>query len=64
VFSNAEGQPEEMGGVLTIDLIDAKMKRLVWRGQTTEDTIASTQKGDEKQVRKSVDKMFCAFPRQ
>jgi hypothetical protein len=60
-FSNTEEHPRMMG-ILTIDLIDAKMKRLVWRGQATEDTIASTQKGDEKQVKKSVDKMFQHFP--
>ncbi|MBV8553317.1 MAG: DUF4136 domain-containing protein [Acidobacteriaceae bacterium] len=61
VFSNTEERPRTMG-ILTIDLIDAKAKHLVWRGQATEDSIASTQKGDEKQVRKSVDKMFEHFP--
>jgi hypothetical protein len=60
-FSTTEEHPRMMG-ILTIDLIDAKTKRLVWRGQATEDSIASTQKGDEKQVRKSVDKMFEHFP--
>ncbi len=60
-FSTTEEHPRTMG-ILTIDLVDAKTKRLVWRGQATEDSIASTQKGDEKQVRKSVDKMFDHFP--
>jgi hypothetical protein len=60
-FSSTEEHPRTMG-ILTIDLIDAKTKHLVWRGQATEDSIASTQKGDEKQVRKSVDKMFHQFP--
>lgn len=59
--STTEERPRPMG-ILTVDLIDAKAKRLVWRGQATEDSISSTQKGDEKQVRKSVDKMFDHFP--
>jgi hypothetical protein len=60
-ISTTEEHPRTMG-ILTIDLVDAKTKRVVWRGQATEDSIASTQKGDEKQVRKSVDKMFDHFP--
>jgi len=60
-FSTTEERPRTMG-ILTVDLIDAKTKRLVWRGQATEDSIASSQKGDEKQVRKSIDKMFEHFP--
>jgi hypothetical protein len=60
-FSNTEERPRMMG-ILTFDLIDAKMKRLVWRGQAMEDTIASTQTDDETQVKKSVDKMFQHFP--
>jgi len=60
-ISTTEDRPRTMG-ILTVDLIDAKSKRLVWRGQATEDSVASTQKGDEKQVRKSVDKMFNHFP--
>ena len=49
-------------GILTVDLIDTNAKRLVWRSQATEDSIASSQKGEEKQVKKSVDKMFDHFP--
>jgi hypothetical protein len=60
-ISTTEERPRTMG-ILTVDLIDAKGKRLVWRGQATEDSVASSQKGDEKQVRKSVDKMFEHFP--
>jgi hypothetical protein len=60
-ISTTEEHPRTMG-ILTIDLVDAKTKRLVWRGQATEDSIASSQKGDEKQLRKSVDKMFHQFP--
>ena len=35
---------------------------MVWRGQATVDMIANTQKGDEKQVQKSVEKMFKQYP--
>jgi hypothetical protein len=60
-ISTTQEHPRMMG-ILSVDLADAKAKRLVWRGQATEDSISSTQKGDEKQVRKSVDKMFAHFP--
>jgi hypothetical protein len=35
---------------------------MVWRGQATEDSISNSQKGDEKQVQKSLDKMFKQYP--
>jgi hypothetical protein len=49
-----------MMGILTVDLVDAK--QMIWRGQATEDNISNTQKGDEKQVEKSVQKMFDRYP--
>ena len=51
-----------MMGILTVDLVDAKKKQMIWRGQATEDSISNSQKGDEKQVQKSVEKMFDRFP--
>jgi hypothetical protein len=54
-------QPRTMG-ILTIDMVDAKMRRLVWRGQATVDNISNSQKGDEKLVKKSIQKMFKQFP--
>ena len=39
-----------------------KRKELVWRGQATVDSISSTQKGDEKRVLSSVEKMFKQYP--
>jgi len=59
--STTEERPRTMG-ILSVDLIDAKKKQLVWRGQATEDSVATTQKGDERQVQKSVNKMFDHFP--
>ena len=60
-FVETEARPRTMG-ILAVDLIDAKKKELVWRGQATVDMIANTQKGDEKQVEKSVEKMFKQYP--
>jgi Domain of unknown function (DUF4136) len=60
-ISTTETEPR-MLGILTVDLVDAKTKQLVWRGQATEDSISNSQKGDEKQVQKSVQKMFDRFP--
>ncbi len=59
--SSTEQEPRMMG-ILTVDLVDAKKKQMVWRGQATEDSISNSQKGDEKQVQKSVEKMFDRFP--
>ncbi len=60
-MSTTEEHPRMMG-ILTVDLLDPKTKQLVWRGQATEDSVARSQKGDEKQVRKSIDKMFDRYP--
>ena len=51
-----------MMGILAIDLCDVKKKQMVWRGQATEDSISNSQKGDEKQVQKSLEKMFKQYP--
>ena len=60
-MAQTETEPRMMG-ILAVDLIDAQKKQIVWRGQATTDTISNTQKGDEEQVLKSVDKMFKQFP--
>jgi hypothetical protein len=60
-MTQTEAQPRMMG-ILTVDLVEAKKHVLVWRGQATEDSISNSQKGDEKQVEKSVQKMFDHFP--
>jgi hypothetical protein len=60
-IAHTEAQPRFMG-ILSVDIVDAKKKELVWRGQATTDSISNSQKGDEKQVLKSVDKMFKQFP--
>jgi hypothetical protein len=60
-IAQTTAQPRMMG-ILAVDLIDTKEKALVWRGQATTDAISNTQKGDTKQVLKSVDKMFEKYP--
>jgi len=60
-MSQTEAQPRMMG-ILSVDIVDVKKKQLIWRGQATTDTISNTQKGDEKQVLKSIDKMFKQYP--
>jgi hypothetical protein len=62
-FSTTSERPRMMA-ILTVDLVDANKKELVWRGQATVDSVSNTQKGDEKQVSKSVEKMFKQFPPQ
>jgi hypothetical protein len=56
-----EAQPRMMG-ILAIDLVDVKQNQMVWRGQATEDSISNAQSGDEKQVQKSVEKLFKQYP--
>ena len=36
--------------ILSIDLADAKLKKLVWRGQATVENVSSSEKGDQKQT--------------
>lgn len=59
--STTETEPRMMG-ILTVDLVDARKQRVVWRGQSTEDALSSSQKGDEKQIQKSIEKMLKSFP--
>jgi hypothetical protein len=54
-------QPRTMV-ILTVDLYDVAQKHLVWRGQATVDSVSNSQKGDEKQTQKSVEKMFKQYP--
>ena len=60
-IARTEVQPRMMG-ILAIDIVDARTKDLVWRGQATVDAISNKQKGDEKQTLNSVRKMFAKFP--
>ncbi len=59
--SDTESVPRLLG-ILSVDLIDARTNKIIWRGQATEDNVAQTQHGDEKQIHSSVKKMFDHFP--
>jgi Domain of unknown function (DUF4136) len=48
--------------ILTIDMADAKEKKLVWRGQATVESASSSEKGDEKQTKQCVQKLFKSYP--
>jgi hypothetical protein len=47
---------------LSVNLLDAKNKKLVWSGQATVENVSTSQKGDEDQTRKCVEKMFKRYP--
>ena len=49
-------------GILTVDMIDAKTKKIVWRGQASSDNVTKSTKGEENNVKKSIDKMLDHFP--
>jgi Domain of unknown function (DUF4136) len=53
--------PREML-ILTISIADGKTKMLVWRGQTTVENVSNSQKGDEKQTKQCVEKLFKSYP--
>jgi hypothetical protein len=48
--------------ILTISMADAKQKMLVWRGQATVESASNTEKGDEKQTKQCVQKLFKSYP--
>jgi hypothetical protein len=48
--------------ILTISMADAKQKTLVWRGQATVESASNTEKGDEKQTKQCVQKLFKSYP--
>jgi Domain of unknown function (DUF4136) len=48
--------------VLTISMADGKNKALVWRGQATVENPSNSQKGDEKQTKQCVQKLYKNYP--
>jgi hypothetical protein len=48
-------------GTLVVDLFDAKTKKLLWRG-TSSDTLSNNSNKNIKNLDKGVDKMFKQFP--
>lgn len=60
-FANTRQHPRTIG-ILTLDMIDAKTNKLVWRGQATEDNIDTGGDKEEKQVAMSIFKMLQRYP--
>ncbi|MDQ1472585.1 MAG: hypothetical protein QOJ99_4065 [Bryobacterales bacterium] len=52
---------EQPVGTLTVDMFDAKSKKLVWRGIATE-TLSDKPEKNEKKLQKEVADMFKKFP--
>ena len=48
-------------GTLVVDIFDAKLKQLIWRG-SAEDALSESAAKNEKNLDKGVAKMFKEFP--
>ena len=49
-------------GFLTLDLIDARTKKIVWRGEAVQADVAKSGNAEEKQVANSIYKMLKRYP--
>ena len=49
-------------GMLVVDVIDARAKKLVWRA-TASDTVSDNPQKNEKKIHKAVEKMFEKYPK-
>ena len=49
-------------GFLTIDLIDARTRKIVWRGEAIQDDVTKSGNAEEKQIAHSVYKMLDRYP--
>lgn len=49
-------------GFLTIDLIDAHTRKIVWRGEAIQDDVTKSGNAEEKQIAHSVYKMIDRYP--
>ncbi len=61
MYSQTRRVPRVMG-YLTLDLIDARTKKIVWRGQAVEDDVTKSGDAEEKQVANSIYKMLMRYP--
>jgi hypothetical protein len=46
----------------TVHTAGSNKKKQVWRGQTTINPLSGSDQGEQKQVQKSLEKMFKDFP--
>ncbi len=49
-------------GYLTLDMIDAHTRKIVWRGEAVQDDVTKSGNAEEKQVAHSVYKMLDRYP--
>ena len=49
-------------GFLSIDLIDARTRKIVWRGEAIQDDVTKSGNAEEKQIAHSVCKMIDRYP--
>ena len=55
-------QVPRVEGYLTLDFIDARTRKIVWRGEAMEDDVTKGGNAEEKQVANSVYKMIQRYP--
>lgn len=55
-------QHPRVEGFLTLDFIDARTRKIVWRGEAMEDDVTKGGNEEEKQVANSVYKMLMRYP--
>ena len=49
-------------GYLTLDLIDARTRKIVWRGEAIQDDVTKSGNAEEKQIAHSIYKMVDRYP--
>jgi hypothetical protein len=49
-------------GFLTIDMVDARTRKIVWRGEAVQEDVTKSGDAEEKQIAKSVYGMFKRYP--
>jgi len=60
-YSQTQARPRVIG-YLTLDLIDAHTRKIVWRGEAVQDDVSKSGNAQEKQVANSVYKMLKRYP--
>ncbi len=60
-YSQTQAVPRIIG-FLTLDLIDARTKKIVWRGEAVQSDVTKSGNAEEKQVANSIYKMLKRYP--
>lgn len=63
MFNYSQTRPStRIMGFLTIDIVDAHTRKIVWRGEAVQDDVTKSGDAEEKQIAKSVYEMFKRYP--